>query len=214
MKRNCPTVLNLSGPYAVGKDSILNALKAAYPTRVYRVRTITTRPVSLSADPTYEQVTPIEFERRISDGGWIANYQLSGLTAYATSLSEIAEMTDRGQVCILSVYASPAGAGRLREVFGRTAYSIGLLPVAGTIDAQLRVLRLRLTSRNRDDPSALEARLMHQREPLQYVLENPTVQTQAGPMRVFDELVINESLDATVQTVVQNVAKIFELAES
>src|SRR5688572_10390076 len=98
-------VFNVSGPYAVGKDTILNKLISIFGDRVYRVRTITTRPVSQQADPTYEQVTPDEFERRVSVGHWNKNYQLSGLTAYATDIDEIEKAASQGRICILSVYA-------------------------------------------------------------------------------------------------------------
>jgi guanylate kinase len=192
-------VFNVSGPYAVGKDTILNELISTFGERVYRVRTITTRPVTQKADPTYEQVTPDEFERRVARGRWNKNYQLSGLTAYATSIDEIEAVAKMGRICILSVYAAPEGAGHLREVFGKQLRSLALLPGHGAADEQLQILRGRILSRNRDDPKAIEARLQHQMQPLQYVLDNPSVMTSDGSMKVFDNILVNESLEITVQ---------------
>jgi guanylate kinase len=192
-------VFNVSGPYAVGKDTLLNNLISTFGRRVYRVRTITTRPVSQEADPTYEQVTRDEFERRVGRGRWNKNYQLSGLTAYATSIDEIEEAAKAGHICILSVYAAPEGAGHLREVFGKQLLSIALLPGHGAAEEQLQILRERILSRKRDDPKAIEARLQHQMQPLQYVLDNPSVLTNDGSMRAFDNILVNQSLDITVQ---------------
>ena len=196
-------VFNVSGPYAVGKDTTLRELKSIYGTHVYRVRTLTTRPVSPEADPTYEQVSPQELQRRLSSGRWMLNYQLSGLTAYATSIDEIEEVGEAGFICILSVYAGPDGAGKLREVFGLRVLSIGLLPAPGSVAQQLEVLRARLLGRSRDDPAAIEARLQHQEEPLRYVLDNPVITTEDGLRRVFDHVLVNEDLDVTVRRTVQ-----------
>lgn len=196
-------LFNISGPYAVGKDTILNELMARFGPRIHRVHTLTTRPVSRAADPTYEQVTPEEFEKRVADGRWMYNYQLSGLTAYATSVSEIEAAAREGRVSIHSIYAGPAGAGRLREIFGGHALSVGLLPTVGSAEEQLQVLRARLLARSRDDAAAIEARLQHQLEPLHYVLDNPLVDTDDGPMRVFDQLLFNEDIAETVSSVVR-----------
>lgn len=193
----------MSGPYAVGKDTILNALLSKYHGRVYRVRTLTTRPVSAEADPSYEHVSFDQMRERTANGEWIVNYQLSGRTAYATNLLEIRAAIDDGLVCIHSIYAGRNGAGQLREAFGAELYSIGLLPADGNIDEQLAVLRDRLVGRSRDDPAAVDARLKHQIEPLKYVLENPLVCGPEGGLRVFDRVLVNSDLDRTVETVVQ-----------
>jgi guanylate kinase len=208
-------VFNISGPYAVGKDTILNELASTFRSRVYRVHTITTRPVSKVDDPTYEQVTAREFEKRISSGRWIANYQLSGQTAYGTSVDEIENAAEQGFICIHSVYAGKDGAGRLREFFGRRALSIGLLPTHGSAPEQLEELRNRLLLRSRDAPSAIEARLKHQLHPLEYVLDNPSVMTDDEPMKVFDHVITNENLEVTKRNVLRLFEQVFlgELVE-
>jgi len=200
---NRPILINVSGPYAVGKDTILNALLSRYPERTHRVHTLTTRPVSRDADPTYEQVNREELERRVAEGGWIANTQLSGATSYGTSILEIEEAAESGLISVHSIYAGPDGAGKLRQIFGRRLISIGLLATRGQVEEQLMVLRERLLSRSRDDAEAIEARLRHQAEPLSYVLENPTVDTPDGAVPVFDRVLINEDLEATVADAVE-----------
>jgi guanylate kinase len=195
-------IFNVSGPYAVGKDTVLNELLSAYGDRVYRVRTVTTRPVSTEADPSYEHASFEELRERTSVGRWIVNHQLSGRTAYATSVDEIERVLSKGLVCIHSIYAGAAGAGKLREIFGSRLFSIGLIPASGDVSEQLAVLRARLLGRNRDDPAAVEARLRHQVEPLRYVLDNPPVPTQDGIQRVFDRVLVNYDLQETVHGIV------------
>jgi guanylate kinase len=197
-----PILINVSGPYAVGKDTILNAILSRHPERVHRVHTLTTRPVSKEADPTYDQVSREELERRVAEGGWISNTQLSGATSYGTSIIEIEQAAAAGKICVHSIYAGRDGAGKLREIFGRRLVSIGLLATRGHVEDQLLVLRERLLSRARDDAEAIEARLRHQVDPLGYVLENPTVETPDGALRVFDRVLINEDLETTVASAV------------
>ena len=196
-----PFLFNISGPYAVGKDTILNEILSVYPTLVHRVRTLTTRPVSQEADPSYEGVSFEELERRTAQGRWIVNYQISGMVAYATSVDEIEEKGHAGFVCIHSIFAGSDGAGKLREIFGRKAFSVGLLPASGGVMAQLAVLRARLLGRGRDDPSAVEGRLQHQVQPLEYAIENPIVMTPDGMMNVFNRKLINEELESTIRDI-------------
>lgn len=196
-----PFLLNVSGPYAVGKDTVLNAVIARYPDRIHRVRTITTRPVKPGDDPSYTQLTPEEFEARVAEGRWLVNRQLGGQTAYGTSVDEIHEAAERGLISVHSVFPGPPGAGRLREVFGHGLLSLGLLASHGTVEEQRAVLRERLIGRGRDSAEAIEARLAHQDEPLAYVLANPEIDVDGEPMRVFDRVVVNDDLDRALAEV-------------
>lgn len=193
-----PILFNISGPYAVGKDTLIDAILAAHDGRVHRVSTITTRPASRTADPSYESVSADEFRARTARGRWLINDQLSGAVAYGTSVDEIEAMASAGRVSVHSIYAGPPGAGSLRQVFGRRVFSLGLLAADGGVEAQLAVLRGRLLERGREDPATIEAKLRHQIEPLTYVLENPVVATADGPLPVFDRVLVNASLPAAI----------------
>ena len=196
-------LVNISGPYAVGKDTVLNALIDRFRDRVHRVSTITTRPVSPNDDPSYTHLAAAAFDAQIRDGRWLVNRQLGGATAYGTSLDEIEHAGRRGQVALHSIYAGPDGAGTLRTVFASSLLSIALLPSAGSLDDQLAVLRNRLLRRNRDDEAAVRARLANQESVIAYVLENPAVPTLDGHvMPVFDHVIVNDSLDETVHRLV------------
>lgn len=191
-------LFNISGPYAVGKDTLLNALLKRYGDRVYRVRAITTRAVSTDADPSYTQVSPNAFRERIREGRWIATHQLSGRVSYGVSIDEIDLAAKKVAACILSIYASNEGAGKLRELFGDRLLSVGLLAAHGSLEDQLMVLKRRLLMRGRDDAQSIEARLRHQVEPLRYIMENPSVDTSDGTRLVFDKILVNDDLEITV----------------
>lgn len=206
-----PFLFNVSGPYAVGKDTLIDAILAAHPGRVHRVSTITTRPASANVDPSYESVSADEFERRTARGRWLVNHQLGGAVGYGTSIDEIERVAGQGRICVHSIYAGPDGAGKLREAFGRRAFSLGLLAAHGDVASQLEVLRRRLLDRGRDDPATLEARLGHQVETLEYVQQNPVVPTGDGPMRVFDQVSVNEVLAQAIAGVLALFAQVFGL---
>jgi guanylate kinase len=206
-----PILFNVSGPYAVGKDTLIDAVLAAHPGRLHRVSTITTRPAAAGVDPSYESVSGEEFARRTAQGRWLVNRQLGGAVAYGTSIDEIERMASQGRVCVHSIYAGREGAGKLREVFGRRVFSLGLLAARASVPEQLQVLRRRLLDRGRDDPATLEARLAHQIEPLAYVMENPSVMTGDGPLKVFDQVLVNEVLAQAVECVLALFAQVFGL---
>ena len=81
-----------------------------------------------------------------------------------------------------------ANVGRLSQFFWEAG------------DAATRVVSIEPLA---DNVAAIEARIRHQKEPLQYVLDNPVVETVDGPRRVFDHVLVNEDLDATVAETVR-----------
>jgi ribose 1,5-bisphosphokinase PhnN len=208
-----PGLLTVSGPYGAGKDTVLDGILEYYPGRLlYRVRTLTTRPSTPDADPSYSTVSEGEFRRRTAVGQWIVNQQFGGAVSYATSADEIREQMASGRVCLHTVFAGPAGVGRMREVFGKQLFAIGLLASNNGIEEQISVLRKRLHGRTRDDAEALNARLRYQYDPIKYVLDNPRVSTIDGEMKVFDAVVVNQDRDQTVATVQKLFSEVFLIA--
>jgi guanylate kinase len=204
-------LLNISGPYGVGKDTLLNVLLSRYGQHIHRVSTLTTRPSTPDADPSYRSVTDEELARLTAGGGWLVNAQLDGTVKYATSLTEIEEQARAGKVCVHSIFAGEEGAGRLRAHFGRAVFSVGVLAAEGDAQQQLDVLRERLLARGRDDPRAIQNRLRHQRAPIEYVLANPAVPTPDGPMRVFDRTLVNDELADSVKRIEELFTAVFEI---
>ncbi len=196
-----PYLLNISGPYAVGKDSILNSIISSYPTSIHRVSTITTRLVSRDLDPSYTHLNLEDLKHRSSIENWIVNYQISGEVAYGTNIDEIKEKGESGLICIHSIYPSSEGAGKLRELFGKKLFSIGLCATNGGIEKQIEETRKRLINRGRDSMETIEVRLKHQIQPMEYILNNPVVETSDGFLHVFDKIFTNDNLDKTIKDV-------------
>jgi len=194
-----PFLFSVSGPYGVGKDTLLDAIHKRYPERLHRVRALTTRSVDQRADPWYDSVSLAELQHRTSKGRWIVNGQLGGNVTYATSIDEINSAHVSGLVCIQSIFPGPDGAGKLRELFGRSLLSIGIAAARASIDVQLAVLRERLTRRGRDTAELINVRLTHQYEPILYIEQNPLVETLDGPMRVFDQSIVNDELEVATE---------------
>lgn len=198
--RRRPFVFNVSGPYGVGKDSLVNAILRAWPGQTHRVGALTTRPVSKITDPNYESVTREEFVARTARGRWIVNYQLSESVGYATSLDEIDMALNGGLTCVQTIFAGRRGAGALREAYAERLLSIGVC-APGNVEDQLDELRRRLLARGRESTDAIRERFDHQRAPIQYVLGNEFVSTRHGSMQVFDHIVINDDFaSASEQT--------------
>lgn len=204
-------ILNISGPYAVGKDTLVNELMAKYPELTHRVSTVTNRPSSASADPTYRTVSIERMREYEESDDFIVTHQFGGEVLYGTSIHEIREQVARNKICVHAIFAGPDGAGRMREVFGAQLFSIGLLAADGGADQQLSVLRARLTARTRDDEEAVATRLAYQIGPIEYVLANLTVATEDGEMPVFDCVMVNDDLASTIVEVSELFAKIFNI---
>jgi len=192
-----PRVFNFSGPYAVGKDTIINSVLSHFGERAYRVSTWTTRSVDPDIDPSYTHIDREDLGKLQANSRWLVNYQLGGTTGYGTSLDEIEQCLRRGKLCIHSIYAGREGAGALRAYFGPRLYSFGIVPCGGKLEDQVAELDRRLRSRNRDEPNLLEARILHQAEPLSYISANESVSTEDREMPVFDHILTNEDIAVT-----------------
>lgn len=194
-------LFNVSGPYGVGKDSILSAVLAALGPRGYRVSTLTTRPVSGDFDPTYRSVSNGEFADLTASGRWLVNTQLGNTLKYATSVDEIIRESATGRVPVCATYAGPFGAGALRGALGSSLLSIGLLATGGSDTEELDELELRLRSRGREDEATMVARREFQMEKIRYVRNNPLIETEKGPLRAFDAIVTNRELTVAIADV-------------
>jgi guanylate kinase len=197
-------LLNISGPYGAGKDTLLRAVLDNYGGRVHRVSTLTTRLSSAAADPSYTSLTPEEFAKATEGSNWIVNCQLSGTVAYATDLKEIDREAAAGKLCVHSIYAGDAGAGELRRRLGARVMSVGVLVDPGGVANQLATLRRRLIARAREDSVAMEQRLLHQHEAVSYVLANPEVVANDGQTYyVFDRKLVNDDLGRAISEILE-----------
>jgi guanylate kinase len=207
------TILNISGPYAVGKDTLLNTILDKYPDITHRVKTVTTRPASPDADPTYRTVSLAEMQQLALTDELLITSQFGGSVLYGTSVGEIRQKVSEGKICVHAIFAGADGAGRLREVFGSSLFSVGVLATHGDLDEQLRVLAARLAGRTRDDEAAARARLAYQVDPIGYVMDNHVVKTCDGDMPVFDRVMVNDDLEKTTTQLLAMFAEFFGVEE-
>lgn len=194
-------IFNISGPYGVGKDTMLNAVLSMHGEKLHRVGTVTTRQVSEQSDPSYRSVNDSDFEQIITKGRWIINRQLDGKLAYATSIDEIEDEIRNGKVCVHSIFPGENGAEQLRRVFGARLCSIALLPTHGEEEAQIEELRRRMVERGRESMSRIEDKLAAQRTQIHFILENKVIETRDGELATFDKVIINDDLNMTVKEV-------------
>jgi guanylate kinase len=192
-------LLNISGPYGAGKDTLINALIREFGSRVHRVRTLTTRPSSPAVDPSYATLPPDEFMKATRGPDWIVNHQLSATVAYATDLNEIRNASAAGKHCVHTIFAGDAGAGELRRRLGSRVVSVSVQVSKSPVEQQLATLRDRLLARGRGSSEEIDQRLDHQYEVINYILSDPEVVAYDGrTYKVFDYNLINQNLDEAI----------------
>lgn len=206
-----PSLLVFVGPYAVGKDTVINSLLDRFGADLHRVTTLTTRPVSSVHDPSYTHISRSQYEELKASRGYIWNTQLSGATIYGTNLNEVRAAIEAGSVCIHAIYPGPHGAGALKEAFGASMYCVALVPPGRGRSEQLGELTARITARSRDSREALLARIAHQSDALDYIELNPVVHTPDGDAAVVDAVLPSDDLTELVETAILQVEKVFLL---
>lgn len=202
-------VVSLSGPYAVGKDSVIAEVLRSFPDHTRRVSTWTTRSVDPEADPSYTHINPDEMAVLEEDPAeWVVTHQMGGRVAYATSLAEILTLNRHGFLAVHAIQASDEGIGALRRALGKRLRALALLPGGGSTNDQLAELERRLLGRGRDGPEQVRARLTHQTELLEYVNSDPTTLLGDGSRAaVFDITLTNDDLMTTTSLVLEEVGR-------
>lgn len=183
MSGSSPRVFIMSGPSGVGKDSVLEQLRLAYPNAQYVVTATSRakRPGEIEG-VHYHFIDRGEFERQIAAGDFVESAVVYG-NLYGVPRRPIVEGLAAGQHVIVKVDVK--GAATLREKINNTV-SIFLAPES------MEELLDRLRSRKTDDPDALRRRFTTSSEELDRAEE-------------FDYVVFNESarLDRAVEQLQQ-----------
>lgn len=149
------TLVILSGPSGVGKDTVINAWHARDP-RVRRVVAYTTRPPRKGETPgvDYQFVSLEEFLRLATDGAFLEFKEVHG-NHYATPLRDMEAMLAEGQIAVLKVDVQ--GALTVMEL-RPDAKSVFLMPPSD------EELERRIRARNLDAPDVILRRLINARE--------------------------------------------------
>ncbi len=140
----------LSGPSGVGKDTVIDAWRAADP-RVERVVATCTRPPRTGERDgvDYDFVSPEEFHRRAEAGAFLEHKEVHG-NWYATPVAGVESRLAEGKVAVLKIDVQGA-----LDVMERRpdALTVFLLPPS------LEELEARIRGRGQDDEAAIERRL-------------------------------------------------------
>ncbi len=146
-------VVIISGPSGVGKDTIIDAMKALHPDRSDRRYVITT--TTRERRPTerdgvhYLFRTPEEFARERVSGGLLECAEVHG-NWYGTPRDQVVDAITSGRDAILKIDVQGAHAVRDRI---REALLIFVVPPSR------EELRARLVARSTESPEALERRM-------------------------------------------------------
>jgi guanylate kinase len=171
----------LSGPSGVGKDSVIELIRARSPW-VWLSVSVTTRPKrDYEIDGThYFFVDRAEFERMIASGDLLEWAEFAG-NLYGTPRSAVTEHLRRGTPTLLKIDLQ--GARQVRETMPE-ALLVFLAPPS------VAELRRRLVGRGTEDPDTIRLRLEHADE-----------QLAAEPE--FDVTVVNDSVEQAATELVE-----------
>jgi len=183
---NKPRIFIISGPSGVGKDSVIEELRAVFPEAQYVV-TATTRPIRKNeVDGThYLFLTKDEFRARLDRNDFIEHAPVYD-NYYGVPRSPIVEGLEAGRDVIIKVDVQ--GAATLRSKIPNTI-SIFLCPES------MPALEKRLRDRKTEDPEVLMKRFTTATEELKEV-------------KHFDYVVFNEDgqLNRAIREIVNIVA--------
>ncbi|MBS1724077.1 MAG: guanylate kinase [Armatimonadetes bacterium] len=170
------TLVILSGPSGVGKDTVIDAWQVVNPL-VERVVAVTTRPPRDGEvdGKAYHFVSPEVFERMAAEGKFLEHKLVHG-NWYATPASDVNRLLSEGKTAILKIDVQGAIV-----VMGvrPDATTVFLLPPSNA------VLEQRIRQRGTEDEAAIQARLH-------------TALAEIALAERYQHKVVNDTLDQTV----------------
>ncbi|AZZ40754.1 guanylate kinase [Acidipropionibacterium jensenii] len=171
----------VSGPTAVGKGTVVAALRRAHPEIVVS-RSATTRPPRPGERDgvEYDFVTDSQFDRLIADGGLLEWAVVHNSHRYGTPRRLVDEAVAAGRTVVLEI--DMQGARQVRESYPRAEH-IFLTPPSW------EELKRRLIGRGTETPEQQARRLRTARKELAAVDE-------------FDAVVVNDTVDHAVESLV------------
>ncbi|MGC9668595.1 guanylate kinase [Planosporangium sp. 12N6] len=170
----------LSGPSGVGKDSVIELIRARSPWVRLSVSVTTRRKRDYEIDGThYHFVTRAEFQRMVAAGELLEWAEFAG-NLYGTPRAQVEGYISQGIPVLLKIDIQ--GARQVRAAMP-DAQLVFLAPPS------VEELERRLVGRGTEDPETIARRLEHAHEELEARKE-------------FDEVVINDSIERAASELV------------
>lgn len=153
-------LLVISGPSGTGKGTLATRLLREDPSFAFSV-SVTTRSIRSNeiADVQYHFITDEEYDRLVAEDAFL-EYATVHNHRYGTLKSEVYGRIERGQNVLLDI--DPQGA---RSVMAQEPSCVSVFILPPSYEA----LRVRLHTRNTDDPEEIERRLHNARGELAQV---------------------------------------------
>lgn len=173
-------VIIISAPSGCGKSTIIRAIMERGKVDLKFSVSATNRPPREGETDgvNYHFITTEEFQQAIADDRFVEYEEVYPGRYYGTLKSEIVERCERGETVVLDIDVK--GGVRVKELFGRDALSIYIMPPS------VEELRRRLEGRATDSAEAIDQRVSK-------------AEFELGFAPRYDCRVINDQLDLAVE---------------
>lgn len=180
-------VLVVSGPAGSGKTTLCSGLEAAFPGRIRRLVTTTSRsPRPGEREGTdYHFLPESVFKQRIQEGRFIEWARVHG-RYYGSETGQVLEMLERG--CDLLLNIDVQGAAAFREAGRNHPLLRGRVHTLFVKPQSLEQLRRRMEQRGQDASEEIERRLQ-------------TARTEIAAAPDFDHVITSGSKEADLKAV-------------
>ncbi len=196
-------ILALTGPSGVGKTTVNMLLSATVSEYVENVPIVTTREAKPHDGNEYTYVSEEEFIRMEKQGKMVAATRIPSRSEqrwYGYLAHDIEAIWAKGK--LPTVVTEMQLLKDLSEHYGRRSIlSFGLLPPGRSKRAMLSALLHRLRTRGRDSEKSIQDRLKNAEVDLQFF---------KNERELFDDLIVNEDLDAVISLLKGHVMKAVE----
>jgi len=196
-------ILALSGPSGVGKTTVSLLLSTVISEYVEKVPIVTTRSPKEGDDGEYHYVSETKFTEMQRRGEIVAETSIPSASEhrrYGYRSSDVEAIWRKGKIPVVVTEM-----GLLQDLaahYGRRSIlSCGLLPPGKSKRAMLSQLLHRLRSRGRDTEEHIRERIRNAAIDLQFFRDRSDL---------FDHIIVNEDLDAVVESLKGHVLELQE----